>query len=1188
MQKQPVSTSPRIFISYRRDDTAGHAGHLYADLVARFGADGVFMDTETIQPGANFTERLRREIESSDVLIALIGKHWLGRRLREPEDYVRAEIQLALGHKLLVIPVLVQGAGMPSIAKLPESISELGHRNALELSDSRWRHDFARLVETIHGHKRADSVERKLVTVLFADVVSSSELGSTQDPEVVRAVMSRYFEIARAAAEVHGGKVQQVVGDAVVVVFGVPRVHDDDAERAVRAALTIRDAAAKEAGVVGRVGINTGDAVATTGSEREFSVSGDTVNTAARLQQGADPGEVAVGALTEQLTRLAVEYAPRAPIVVKGTPEPIAAFTAVRPRRAVPEQVRGLIGVEAPMVGRQRELRLLLEAFGRVTDDKLAYVVTIVGTAGVGKSRLISEALHQMPGAQVLRGRCLPYGTAITWWCFAEMLRAAAGIGFTDDRDVALGKLDEHLSLLAAEDVRRAVRARLLVVLDLAAPESVLSEGAPERLAAELAWGLRRYFDAAALTAPVVAVIDDFQWADAPVVEAVGQLTDQAMNLPMLLICIARPEFVERNPAWGAGKVNAASMTIEPLSPAQTSTLISELLPVNDFPDDLKTRIIERSEGMPLYCEELLSMLIANGKLVPDGPRWKATGKVEEIEVPRTIQALLSARLDSLEPDEKGALQAASVVGERFRTVEIHALVDRPVTSTLERLRRKGLLIEDREAVGGDGWRFRHLLIRDAAYDSTTKSDRASLHEQFGNLVAQSAGDPGQFMDILFYQAERAMSLSSEVMLQGPDMERRAQRAFELATNIGYAAFAALNWKKLVFATSVADRATSHLVGTGGAEARAEVALLVSVDKSLTDLRGSIPALVEAERLAADCGRLDLIAKAKLRRAWIEHNTHAKEEDLGLVREAIDACVRAGDKGGEINARTLLVSMHLGTGRLRQVIDDGIDVKNQAVAIGAPARAAVVSSLMVIAAVLSGRGSYAEALAAEAESFCQSCGLVFTMAWVKFALAELAAYRGNPRDVVDAATALVAVAEDIGGATNIVDARRALGDAQIMCGEMGEGRVALEDALRLSELSGERWNRTEICASLALMALSTQDLENANRWVEQAMASSRHSDVHANSYAHRVLGLVQAASGRDAEAEASLRISIAIAGATDYRTLWAENVAALASFHHERGRREEAVAAANEIESWTKISGYTWLDDSLAAIRTGS
>ena len=1143
------------------------------------------MDTETIQPGADFTERLRREIESSDVLIALIGKHWHGRRLREPEDYVRVEIQLALDHKLLVIPVLVQGAGMPSIAKLPESISELNHRNALELSDSRWRHDFARLVETIHHHKRADSVERKLVTVLFADVVGSSELSSSQDPEVVRAVMSRYFEIARTTAEVNGGGVQ-VLGDAVMVVFGVPKVHDDDAERAVRAALTIRDVAANEAGVIGRVGINTGDAVATIGSEREFSVSGDMVNIAARLQQGADPGEVVVGALTEQLTRLAVEYAPHAPIVVKGTAEPIAAFTAVRPLSAVPEQVRGLAGVKAPMLGRQRELRLLLEAFGRVTEDRRAYAVTILGAAGVGKSRLISEALQQMPGAHVLRGRCLPYGTGITWWCFAEMLRTAAGIGFSDDRELALGKLDEHLSLLAAEDVRRAVRARLLVILGLAVPETVLSEVAPERLASELAWGLRRYLDAIALTAPVVAVIDDFQWADAPVVEAVEHLADQATNVPLLLICIARPEFVERHPTWGAGKVNAASMTVEPLNPTQTSALISELLPVNDFPDDLKARIIERSEGMPLYCEELLSMLIATGKLVPDGPRWKATRQIEEIEIPRTIQALLSARLDSLEADEKGALQAASVVGERFGSVEIHALVERPVTSTLERLRRKGLLIEDREVVGGDGLRFRHMLVRDAAYDSTTKSDRASLHERFGIHVEQTAGDPDPFMDILFHHAERALSLSNELMLLGPELERRAQRAFELALKVAYAAFATFNRKKLAFAASVADAASSQLAGSGKAEGRAEVALLVAMAESLTDLRGAIPALVDAERLAAQSDRKDLIAKSKLRQAWIEHVTYAEEEDLSLVRQAIDACVRAGDKGGEINAGTLLVSVHFGAGRLRQVIDDGIEVKSQALAIGAPARAAVVAHMTVVAAVLSGRGLEAEQFGEEVQSLCETSGLVLTLAWLRFALGELAAYRSNPREMVEAAIRLRSIAEDFGSATNIVGSNRALGEALIRCDEMGEAQNALESALELSERSGERWDRTEIYAGLAAVALSTRDLKSADRWAGQAMAFSRSSDVHASSYTHRVLGQLQALLGHEAEAQQSLRRAIALAAPTDFRTLWAEDVAALASFCAEQGRRGEALAYANDIETWMKVSGYTWLNSAIEAIRT--
>ena len=284
--------------------------------------------------------------------------------------------------------------------------------------------------------------QRKLVSVVFADVVGSTAFGSDNDPEVVRSVMGSYFERMKAIAETNGGTVEKFIGDAVMVVFGVPLLHDDDAERAVRAALAMRDsmdALNAELGVslAARVGVNSGEAVAGAGEDKQFLVTGDAVNVAARLQQGAEMGEVVVGQLTESLTRSAIEYAPREPMVAKGKIEPIKAFRAVRPRSAVPEQARGLPAMRAQLVGRQRELRMLLESFERVRDDRRAHVFTLVGNAGIGKSRLVGEALARIAAgdrARVLRGRCLPYGAGITYWPIMEIIREDAGISGEDDR----------------------------------------------------------------------------------------------------------------------------------------------------------------------------------------------------------------------------------------------------------------------------------------------------------------------------------------------------------------------------------------------------------------------------------------------------------------------------------------------------------------------------------------------------------------------------------------------------------------------------------------------------------------------------------------------------------------------------------------------------------------------------------
>jgi class 3 adenylate cyclase len=271
--------------------------------------------------------------------------------------------------------------------------------------------------------------QRKVVTVLFADVVGSTALAAQCDPEVVRATMARYFQRIAEVSDADGGTVEKFGGDAAMVVFGVPAVHDDDAERAVRAALEIRDGAAE---VTVRVGVNTGEAVTAAREDRQFMVSGDAVNVAARLQQGAEPGEVIVGPLTEQLTRTVIEYESREPVAAKGKPEPLVAFRALRARTQVPEQARGVPGLHALLVGRDRELRLLLDTFARTSEDRRPHLFTLVGSAGVGKSRLVNEALSALAssGARVVRGRCLPYGRGITYWPLIEILRQDTGITF--------------------------------------------------------------------------------------------------------------------------------------------------------------------------------------------------------------------------------------------------------------------------------------------------------------------------------------------------------------------------------------------------------------------------------------------------------------------------------------------------------------------------------------------------------------------------------------------------------------------------------------------------------------------------------------------------------------------------------------------------------------------------------------
>lgn len=635
--------------------------------------------------------------------------------------------------------------------------------------------------------------ERKLVSLLFADVVDSTALGAQHDPELVRSVMVRYFARMKEIAETHGGTVEKFIGDAVMVVFGVPQLHEDDAERAVRAALAMRDAVAQlnrglRIALALRIGVNSGEVVAGVGDDRQFLVTGDAVNVAARLQQGADPDEVVVGALTERLTRDAIEYEPREPITAKGKTEPVPAFHALRARTAVPGSHR-----DTPaLVGRERELRQLLDAFERANNERAGYLVTIVGNAGVGKSRLVDEALvrlAQQAEVRILKGRCLPYGAEITYWPLMEVLREDAGIKPSDDRAAALAKLGERLAQLVSSDRLQAIRARIALVLSLESPDGALPTVPPARIAAELSWGIRQYLEAIGASRPLVVVIDDLQWADPAALDMLGQLADRSSAVPFLLVCIARPELLEGYPSWSAGRADASLLVLEPLDESDTCTLLARLMGSQNLPPLVGSWVLERSAGNPLFCEEFVRMLIeANHLELADG-RWRAKGSASDLPLPETIQSIVAARIDGLQPAEKTALRQASVIGERFILDDLLALGGE-LGAAPEALLRKGFFVADRDDPSGRTLRFKHLLVRDAAYAGLTKAERAELHEGFADFQARTAADRLiEYEEIIGYHLEQATHLRQQL---GLDDERTRALAGRAAQMLGAAGIRAI------------------------------------------------------------------------------------------------------------------------------------------------------------------------------------------------------------------------------------------------------------------------------------------------------------------------------------------------------------------------------------------------------------
>ncbi|HYN68873.1 MAG TPA: adenylate/guanylate cyclase domain-containing protein [Candidatus Eisenbacteria bacterium] len=616
---------------------------------------------------------------------------------------------------------------------------------------------------------------RKVVTVVFADVTGSTGLGERLDPESLRAIMGRWFEAMREVLERHGGTVEKFIGDAVVAVFGVPTLHEDDALRAVRATADMRIALANlnraleaERGleIQMRVGVNTGQVVVGDARAGGSRATGDAVNVAARLQQAAEPGEVLVGDSTWRLVRDAVTTGEPRDIEVKGREEPVTVRRLVDVDQTA-EAIHRRVG--GPMVGRERELGILRAAFERATVESRCVLVTVLGTAGVGKSRLTHEFLAGIrpgadggPGATVARGRCLPYGQAISWFPIAELLRSAVGLDDEADPNLVVERLRERVKGLADADT---ILARLVEPLGIA-PEPAPIE--------ELFWAVRRFLEKLATEGPLVVVIDDLQWAESTALDLVEHLADWVHGVPLLILALARPELLDTRSGWGGGKPDATTFLLEPLPSDQTDQLVEALFGGADVPEAARRRIAAAADGNPLFAEQVLEMLLDDGlvRRRPDGSL--EVGELDAIAMPPTIQALLAARLDRLSDPERRTIERASVVGKEFGQRDVSELTPaeaRPaVGGQLMALVRKELIRPDRRRDDGDEmFRFRHLLIRDAAYDSLPKAERAELHERFADWLELSAGERlAELDEIVGYHLTQARTYR---LALGPDDE---------------------------------------------------------------------------------------------------------------------------------------------------------------------------------------------------------------------------------------------------------------------------------------------------------------------------------------------------------------------------------------------------------------------------------
>ncbi len=643
----------------------------------------------------------------------------------------------------------------------------------------------------------APVAERRLVSVLFADLVGFTTLSETRDAEEVRELLSRYFEACKRLISRYGGTVEKFIGDAVMAVWGTPTAQEDDAERAVRTALDLVAAVSAlgdEVGAEGlraRAGVLTGEAAVTLGAEGEGMVAGDLVNTASRIQAAAEAGTVLVGESTKRASEAAVAYADAGLHELKGKLEPVALFRALRVTAGRAGALK-FEGLEPPFVGRDRELRLVKELFHASADEKRAQLVSIGGIAGIGKSRLSWEFEKYIDGLVENvwwhRGRCLAYGDGVAYWALAEMVRMRCGIVEDEDPESSRAKLQQTLAKHVSDpDEQKWVEPRLAHLLAL--------ETAPAGDQENLFSAWRVLFERLAEQAPTLLVFEDMQWADAGLLDFIEYLLDWSHNLPLFVVALARPEFANMRPSWGAGRRSFTSLYLEPLGPRAMNELLTGLVP--GLPQELRESILSRAEGIPLYAVETVRMLLDRGLLARQGEAYRLIGPVETLEVPETLQALIAARLDNLTAEERRLLQEASVLGKVFTKRGLQALTATPTAEldpllgTLVRKEMLSIQADPRSPEHGQ-YSFLQDLVRWVAYETISKRDRKAKHLAAAKyLLSLSGAEEGEATEVVAshyldaYTAAPDDPDAGEIRVKACEMFGRAgERAASLAAPV--------------------------------------------------------------------------------------------------------------------------------------------------------------------------------------------------------------------------------------------------------------------------------------------------------------------------------------------------------------------------------------------------------------------
>jgi class 3 adenylate cyclase/tetratricopeptide (TPR) repeat protein len=630
----------------------------------------------------------------------------------------------------------------------------------------------------------ASEAERRLVSVLFGDLVGFTPLSEDRDPEEVRELLSRYFDAARQVIERYGGTVEKFIGDAVMAVWGTPVAREDDPERAVRAALELIEVvgALDDGELALRAGVVTGEAAVTVGAQGQGMVAGDLVNTASRVQAAAQAGTVLVGQRTRRASEAAIAYEDAGAHELKGKAEPLPLWRALRVI-SVRRGERRASSLEAPFVGREGELRLIKDLFHATAEERRARLVSVVGIAGIGKTRLSWEFEKYLDGlvddVYWHRGRCLAYGEGVAYWALAEMVRMRAGIAEQEEAAAAEAKLRAAVARYVVDaDERSWVEPRLAQLLGLA-------DQAPSDRE-DLFAGWRLFFERLAGQSPTVLVFEDLQWADASLLDFVEYLLDWSRNHPLYVLTLARPELAERRASWGAGKRNFTSLALEPLPDTAIDELLAGLVP--GLPEELRVRIRERAEGVPLYAIETVRMLLDRGLLREEEGRYVTSGEVEALEVPETLHALIAARLDGVDASERRVLEDAAVLGKTFTRAGLAALTRmsedelEPILASL--LRKDFLTVQaDPRSPERGNYGFLQALVQRIAHDTLSRKERKTRHLAVARHLEESWGtDEAEIVEVIAshyldaYRAEPEAADAEEIQGQAREALRRAGR----------------------------------------------------------------------------------------------------------------------------------------------------------------------------------------------------------------------------------------------------------------------------------------------------------------------------------------------------------------------------------------------------------------------------